>query len=159
MNDVAAASGVARATVYRYFSSRQALLDRLAEVALSEAGTRLASARIEEVAPEEGVTRAIRALVDVGDPFVALARERIRPDPEQLSAQIAGPLQRLFDRAQATGKIRHDVPSSWLSEWLVALVLSALSATPTLGREDTVAAIASMFLDGAKGHSPLNAVP
>src|ERR687884_1655109 len=44
MNDVAAAAGVARATLYRYFPSRQALLDELARVAAEEAGARLASA-------------------------------------------------------------------------------------------------------------------
>jgi TetR/AcrR family transcriptional repressor of mexCD-oprJ operon len=154
MTDVAAAAGVARATVYRYFPNRQALLDRLASVALDDAGTRLASARIEEVAPEEGVTRAVRALLDVGDSFIALARERIRADPDQFDARIAGSLQRLFDRAKATGEIRDDVPSSWLTESLVALVLGALSAKPSFGREDAVAAITSMFLDGARGRSP-----
>ena len=154
MNDVAAAAGVARATVYRYFPSRQALLDRLAELAVSEAGTRLASARIEEVEPDEGVTRAVRALVDVGDYFIALARERIRPAPEEFQENIAGPLRRLFERAQASGEIRADVPSLWLTESLVALVVGALSAAPALGREDSIAAITSMFLDGARSRSP-----
>jgi TetR/AcrR family transcriptional regulator, mexCD-oprJ operon repressor len=155
MSDLAAEAGVARATVYRYFPSRQALLDRLASVALDEAGTRLASARIEEVSPEEGVTRAVRALLDVGDSFVALARERIRADPEQFDSRLAGPLHRLFEGAKATGDIRGDVPSSWLTESLVALVLGALSAKPTFGHEDAVAAITSMFLDGARGRSPI----
>jgi TetR/AcrR family transcriptional regulator, mexCD-oprJ operon repressor len=159
MNDVAAAAGVARATVYRYFPSRQALLDRLAELAVTDAGTRLASARIEEVEPDAGVTRAVRALVDVGDYFIALARERIPPAPEEFEENIAGPLRRLFDRAQASGDIRADVPSSWLTESLVALVVGALSAAPTLGREDSIAAITSMFLDGARTRSPSNGAP
>lgn len=159
MNDVAAAAGVARATVYRYFPNRQALLDRLAEIAVTDAGTRLASARIEEVEPDEGVARAVRALVDVGDYFIALARERIRPAPEEFQEKIAGPLGRLFERAQASGDIRADVPSSWLTESLVALVVGALSATPSLGREDAIAAITSMFLDGARSRSPSTVAP
>jgi TetR/AcrR family transcriptional repressor of mexCD-oprJ operon len=156
MNDVAAAAGVARATVYRYFPNRQALLDRLAELAVTDAGTRFASARIEEVEPDAGVTRAVRALVEVGDYFIALTRERIRPAPEDFEENIAGPLRRLFERAQANGNIRADVPSSWLTESLVALVVGALSAAPALGREDSIAAITSMFLDGARTRSPSN---
>src|SRR5215207_1553439 len=78
MNDVAAAAGVARATVYRYFPNRQALLDELARAAVGDADARLAAARIDEVAPEEGIARAVRALVEVGESFVLLARERVR---------------------------------------------------------------------------------
>lgn len=159
MNDVAAAAGVARATVYRYFPNRQALLDRLAEVAVTDAGARLASARIDEVEPDEGVARAVRALIDVGDYFIALAHERIRPAPEEFEEKIAGPLGRLFERGQASGAIRADVPGSWLTESLVALVVGALSATPSLGREDSVAAITSMFLDGARSRSASTTAP
>jgi AcrR family transcriptional regulator len=79
MTDVAAAAGVARATVYRYFPNRQALLDELALLALREIDDRLGSARLGEVPLKEGVTRVVRALVDVGDLFVILARERARP--------------------------------------------------------------------------------
>src|SRR5919198_2305787 len=51
MNDVAAAAGVARATLYRYFPSRQALLDELARVAAEEAGPPPPFAKGEGVAP------------------------------------------------------------------------------------------------------------
>ena len=88
MNDVAEAAGVARATVYRYFPNREALLAELALVAVNDVAARLASARIDEVAPEEGVARAVRALVDVGDWFVLLARERRRSDPERFERQL-----------------------------------------------------------------------
>lgn len=153
MSDVAVAAGVARATVYRYFPNRQALLDELAAFAVRDAEARLASARIDEVAPGEALARAVRALVDVGDPFIVLARERVRPDPEQFERGLASPLRRLVERGQSTGAIRDDVPSSWLAEALVGLVVSVLSSTPALGREDTIAAIVSLFLDGARPSS------
>jgi TetR/AcrR family transcriptional repressor of mexCD-oprJ operon len=150
MNDVAVAAGVARATLYRYFPSRQALLDELAQVAADEAGVRFASARIEELDAEEGITRAVRALIEVGDPFTVVARERVRPDPEQFERRVLQPLRRLFEHAQGKGEIRGDIPSSWLTDALVGLVVSVLSSRPVLGREDTIAAVSALFLDGAR---------
>lgn len=154
MNDVAAAAGVARATVYRYFPNRQALLDELAELAVREADARLAAARLDEVPPEEGVTRAVRALVDVGDYFVALGRERVRPDPEQFDRGLAAPLRRLFERGQRSGDIRDDISGSLLTESLIGLVVSMLAPTPSMGRDDTIASITSLFLDGARTRRP-----
>jgi TetR/AcrR family transcriptional repressor of mexCD-oprJ operon len=153
MSDVAAAAGVARATLYRYFPSRQALLDELARLAVRDAGERLASARIDEVDAEEGVRRAIRALVDVGDYFVVLARERVQPDADELEHALAAPLRRLFERGAAAGEIRRDIPSSWLTNSLVGLVVGVLRSTPALGREDTIAAISGLFFDGVRARN------
>jgi TetR/AcrR family transcriptional repressor of mexCD-oprJ operon len=149
MHDVAAAAGVARATVYRYFPNRQALLDELADLAVRDAGARLAAARIHEIAPREAITRAIRALVEVGDLFVVLAREHVRPTGEHFRRAIHDPIEGLVDRARGLGALRDDLPSSWLTEALIGLVVSVLSAPSPLGREDTIAAISSMFLEGA----------
>jgi TetR/AcrR family transcriptional repressor of mexCD-oprJ operon len=154
MNDVAAAAGVARATVYRYFPNRQALLDELARAAVSEADEGLASARIDEVSPEEGVARAVRALVDVGDSFVLLARERVRSDPERFERRVIQPLRQLFERGQATGDIRPDIPSARLTESLIGLIVGVLTSTPPLGKEDIIATITGLFLDGARARGP-----
>jgi TetR/AcrR family transcriptional repressor of mexCD-oprJ operon len=154
MNDVAAAAGVARATVYRYFPNRQALLDELARAAVSDADERLASARIDEVPPEEGVARAVRALVDVGDSFVLLARERVRSDPERFERRVIQPLRQLFERGQATGGIRRDIPSARLTESLIGLTVGVLTSTPPLGKEDIIATITGLFLDGARARGP-----
>jgi TetR/AcrR family transcriptional repressor of mexCD-oprJ operon len=154
MNDVAVAAGVARATLYRYFPSRQALLQEVGRLAVDDAGARLESARINEVALEEGVARAIRALVEVGDYFIVLARERIRPEPEDFEEKIAIPLRELVERGQATGGVRQDVPSSWLTESLLGLVVSLLSSAPSMGKEDTVAVTTSLFLNGASDRQP-----
>jgi AcrR family transcriptional regulator len=149
MSSVAAASGVARATVYRYFPNREALLAELASLAVGRADSALASARVDEVAPLEGVRRAVRALVEVGDPFVAVARDRARPERDEFERRLAAPLRRLFERGQEVGTIRADIPSAWLTESLVGLVVSVLGARPALGREDTIALITGLFLDGA----------
>jgi TetR/AcrR family transcriptional repressor of mexCD-oprJ operon len=150
MNDVAEVAGVGRATLYRYFPSRQALVAELVDVATERVGERLRSAHLDGVAMDEAVRRAIRALVDVGDYFVVLARERGQPLVGHLEPAIAAPLARLIERGQETGAVRGDVPSSWLTDVLVGQVVSSLSAQPSLGSEDTVAAVTSLFLDGAR---------
>lgn len=152
MNDVAAAAGVARATVYRYFPNRQALLDELARVALSDADALLAAARIDEVEPEEGAARAVRALVEVGDAFVLLARER--SDREHFERSIARPLRDLFERGQQTGEVRADIGSAHLTESLIGMVVGVLTSTPSLGKEDMTATITDLFLDGARARGP-----
>jgi TetR/AcrR family transcriptional regulator, mexCD-oprJ operon repressor len=150
MADVATAAGVARATVYRYFPSREALLADVAKLAVADAGERLASARIAEVPPEQGVSRAVRALTDAGDPFIVLVRERVQVSPDEFEDAVAQPLRHLFERGQAAGTFRDDISTSWLVEALIGLMASVLSAKPQLGREDTTAAIASLFLEGAR---------
>lgn len=150
MTDVASAAGVARATVYRYFPNRRALIDELAELAVQSAGERLGSARINEIPVPEAITRAVRALVEVGDLFIVLAREQLRPDAEQFERSIGGPLRDLVERGQSAGAIRDDIPSAWLTDSLVGIVVSVLSSPPSRGREDTVAAIASLFVEGAR---------
>jgi TetR/AcrR family transcriptional regulator, mexCD-oprJ operon repressor len=150
MADVATAAGVARATVYRYFPSREALLADVAKLAVADAGERLASARIAEVPPEQGVSRAVRALTDAGDPFIVLVRERVQVSPDEFEDAVAQPLRHLFERGQAAGTFREDISTSWLVEALIGLMASVLSAKPRLGREDTTAAIASLFLEGAR---------
>lgn len=154
MNDIAAAAGVARATVYRYFPNRQALVDELAQAAVSDADARLAAARIDEVPPEEGISRAVRALVDVGDSFVLLARERVRSDPERFERSLAQPLRHLFERGQASGDIRGDIASARLTESLIGSIVGVLVSSPPLGKEDMVATITGLFIDGARARGP-----
>ncbi len=154
MNDVAAAAGVARATVYRYFPTRETLLDELAQAAVRDVDARLTAARIDAVAPEEGVARVVRAFVDLGDSFVLLARLRGRSDPKRFEDRLIEPLRRLFERGQAAGDIREDITSARLAESLIGLVVGVLTSTPALGKEDVIATVTGLFFDGARARGP-----
>lgn len=153
MSDVASAAGVARGTVYRYFQGREALLEALGSVAVEEAGRALAAARLDEVAIDEAFSRAVRALVLVGDYFVVLARERASVDAAEFERRISGVLRALLDRGQDLGEIRSDVPGPWLVETLIGVIVSVLGAASAAGVEDKVDAITSLFLEGARGGS------
>lgn len=153
MSDVASAAGVARGTVYRYFQGREALLEALGSVAVQEAGAGLSEARLDKVAIGEAVTRAVRALVVVGDYFVVLARERASVDAADFEQRITGVLRALLERGQSLGEIRSDVPAGWLVETLIGVIVSVLAAGSSIGVEDKVDAITSLFLDGARGRS------
>lgn len=147
LGEVADAAGVARATVYRYFPNRRRLLDELARSAAEDAHERLTSARIDAVPVEEGLSRAVRALVDLGDAFVVLVRERDR-NAREFEGLVGAPIRRLLEAGRSAGRIRQDIPTAWLAESLFGLVAS-VQRQGSLGRDDTVAAIAAVFLQGA----------
>ena len=154
MSDVADAAGVARATLYRYFPSREALLDELTRAALDDVERRLVAARIDAVAPEEGIARAVRALVEVGDPLVLVARRRPWADPDAVQQRLTDPLRRLFERAQEEGAVRRDIVAARLTESLIGLVVGVLTSSPPMGREDMTATVTGLLLDGARARGP-----
>jgi len=149
MNDVAAAAGVARGTLYRYFPTRNALVARLREATVEDAIERLRASRVDEVEPLEGLERTIRVFVDVGDLLVVGAWERHRAGGDEFDAGVMSPLRALIERGQAAGVIRDDMTSWWLAESLLGLVLAG-GSSGRLGAEDTIASIRRLFLEGAR---------
>src|SRR4030095_767322 len=74
MADIAAAAEITRGTLYPHFPGREPLLKALEPAANEEAGRRLADANLDQVPVEEGLARATRALVTVGEDFIVLLR-------------------------------------------------------------------------------------
>jgi TetR/AcrR family transcriptional regulator, mexCD-oprJ operon repressor len=150
MGDVASEAGVARATVYRYFPSRQSLVDEVVAVGVGRAASGLRAARIDEVAVRDGVARAVRAIIAAEEAMVVAARQRASEPIEEFERAVVAPLRRLLVNGQRAGEIRDDVPAGWLAEALLTLAVGAVSNSPAAGTDDTVAAVSSVFLDGAR---------
>jgi TetR/AcrR family transcriptional repressor of mexCD-oprJ operon len=147
MIEIAAAAGVARGTLYRYFPTRDSLLRALEVAADEEAARRLAEANLDGVSVDEGLARATRALVAVGEHFVVLLRERRPPEPS-----FAAPLVSLLGRGVEGGELRSDVPVPALVEVLLVLVGVCVRSGTAAGMhsEDISATALRLFLDGAR---------
>src|SRR6266571_3512951 len=152
MADVAAAAGVSRATLYRYYPHREALLDALAAHALADAAARIADAGLERAPVEEAIERIVRALVAVGDRYAILIREQVNVDPAEAERLIGAPMQAVLARGIETGLLRQDLPAEVLLELFGGALVAALKLTERgqLGIEEASAATARVFLDGAR---------
>jgi TetR/AcrR family transcriptional repressor of mexCD-oprJ operon len=158
MNELAAAAGVGRATLYRYFPTREALLAALASEAHQELVTRITDASLDHAPVPEALQRLLRVLLTVGDRYVVLMRERVKPhgptEREEFERLILAPIQALFQRGIDDGTFRDDLGADALAHLFGGLVLAAKQTTlpRTLGVEQTAASLASLFLDGARRH-------
>src|SRR3981189_1035772 len=79
--DIAAAAGVSRAPLYRYYPNREALLKALGAHALTELANRLNDAGLERATVKEAIERLQRANVAVGDGAALPAPDPCSPAP------------------------------------------------------------------------------
>jgi AcrR family transcriptional regulator len=152
MADVAETAGISRATLYRYYPDRDALLDALAAQALADAAARLADAGLERAPVEEAIERIVRALTAVGDRYAVLLREQVETDPAETDRLVAAPMRAVFARGVESGFFRQDIPVDVLLELFGGALIAALKLIERgqLGFEEASAAAASVFLDGAR---------
>lgn len=148
---VATAAGISRATLYRYYKNREALLQALVVDAIDEAARRLADAGLERAPVEDAIERILRAFVTVGDRYAVLVSDL--PWYEKVDkSQLQTPVRAVLTRGIEEGVIRNDLSAEVLNELLGGAALSAIKLTQhqQLGVEEASAAAASLFLDGAR---------
>ena len=152
MADLAGAAGVGRATLYRYYPSREALLAALTAEALDELAGRLADAGLETVGVEEAIGRIVRAVLTVGDRYAVLVRERVKADPDaaERAYHRADPTRSRarHRRGAPSGRHPHSVQLALFGGVLQAGV--RLAGERRLGHEDAAAAVTRAYLDGAR---------
>lgn len=152
MDEVVAASGLARATVYRYFPNREDLVHMVVEQALAEVGDLLADARADEGDVVDALGRLTEAGWQAGADnlaLVALVSDGHVPGISgAASSRVESIVENLIERGREEGVLRLDVPASWLVELWFATQQAALMHPPE-GDTEPVHLIVSLFLRGA----------
>jgi TetR/AcrR family transcriptional repressor of mexCD-oprJ operon len=151
INDVAAEAGIGRATVYRYFKTREQLVSALWEAALSEVEERLLAARLEQIPFEQGLALVVRAIAGVGERYAVLLGEQSREELERGREVLGDRVFTLLERGQKSGALRSDVPLELIAEMFGGIVLAGLreALKRGLGIEEAGSAVVSVFLRGA----------
>lgn len=151
MAELAQAAGVSRATLYRYFPNRDALLRALLETAAADLTDRLTDARIDDVPVDEAIARVTRALIAAASKYRALTKLEKSPSEEaDADRLLRAPLRKLFRRGKREGVFRADLTP----ETLLAIYFGMVEGTirrvinGEFGVEQASAAVTGIYLNG-----------
>lgn len=139
MSEVARRAGVARATVYVHYPTREALIEAVTDRAFAEIGGVISAAAPDQGAPVDALRRVVAATwrkLGRYQALVAITTSTKTPDElHDRHAPVLDLLLPLILRGQAAGELRADVPASWHLATLIAL-MHAASAEMRAGRID-----------------------
>lgn len=140
MAQVAQAAGLARATLYRHFRTREDLFAAMRAEALVRAADAIAGSRLDEGSALEGLRRALEALAALGVRFRALLMEGGDLDAAFLKqrAEVLAPLEAVVRRGQESGLIRADLPPRWVVAAMASLLVAGVRTAAGTG-DDQVA--------------------
>ena len=140
MAEIAAASGVGRATLYRHFPTREGLIEAIGDRAIEATDKAIDSSRLEEGTTPEALRRLIAAFMEIGDRYSFLLRQSTTHD--RAEAGLAGAVDHIgerlipfFERGQAAGEFSNALPVTWMIG-MTGLVIVAVAHSVMSGRLD-----------------------
>jgi AcrR family transcriptional regulator len=126
MAEIASASGIGRATLYRHFPTREDLFDAILQRAFGDAENAVAASRPEEGTATDALHRLVVGMLSLGDRYrflfaqdVVFARREPGCDPEE---RLGRPIRALIERGQASGEFDASLPAAWMATAAGALI-------------------------------------
>ena len=156
MVEVAAATGIGRATLYRHFPRRRELIAAIRSQALRDCRVALAGAGVEKGAAAEALERVVRALLPVLDRYRVLldAPPPNRSDPEQraLAEAVERPVVAVIRRGRRDGEFAADVSEGFLLEVVGGVLRAARRAIVLhdVGPGEAADAAVRVLLEGVR---------
>jgi TetR/AcrR family transcriptional regulator, mexCD-oprJ operon repressor len=158
MGEVGLAAGVSRATVYRHFPTREALIGAIEVQAVEQSERALLACRLDEGSATDALQRLCTAWLDVAERY-AMAQIATQPgltvDPrarEQRSRILGDPLRALIERGQAAGDFSPALPTEWAVRVFGALLLAGARAVAdgTLTHDEAPRAVFHSLHEGLR---------
>ncbi|MFJ8649202.1 TetR/AcrR family transcriptional regulator [Streptomyces sp. NPDC093546] len=147
MEQIAEAAGVARTTVHRRFTSRDALVDALHAWAAQQFHEAVADAHPDSAPPLVALYQATANVlrVKIGWGFAMSSAPSDDPEVARVHADVLAQCDRLFRRAREAGVLRPDTDLEWARRVYYALIHEA--AQRRSDEADDVDELATLVVD------------
>ena len=153
MSEVAEAVGVGRATLYRYFPTRQALLDSIYSEAMDELTKMILSTKRSGLSTRESLRRIARAVLAKAGIALLLMREGVVLDKAAVEEGFIAPLSSMIEKAEQSDAFGEGISGRAITFYFLGLLRSGivLVAEGTSNVEEAATNVVSLLLDGIGG--------